>query len=56
MGNGQMMPFVIVVLFDRRSGRPADADAVATHDGEAFLALTIQEGGLHGLRCIWCRA
>ena len=40
--------FIVVVLFDRRSGSASDADAVASHDGEALFAVKIQEGGLHG--------
>ena len=38
---------LIVVLLDRRSGRPADANTVATHDGKALLALIIEDGGVH---------
>ena len=38
---------LIVILFDRRSGRPSDADAVASHEGEALLALIVENGGVH---------
>ena len=38
---------LIVMLLDRRSGRPTDANAVATHEGEALLALIVENGGVH---------
>ena len=38
---------LVVILFDRRRGRAADADAVASHDGQALFTLKVQERGLH---------
>src|SRR5574338_1570861 len=38
---------LIVILFDRCSGRPPDSNTVATHDGETLLALIVEDGGVH---------
>ena len=38
---------LIMILLNRRSGRPTDADTVAPHDGEALLALIVEDGGVH---------
>lgn len=38
---------VIVILLDRRGGRPTDANAVATHDGKTLLTLIVEDGGVH---------
>ena len=47
-GEGPDNALLIMVLFDRRSCSAADADAVASHDGQAFFAVGIQERGIHG--------
>ena len=40
---------LVVVLLDGRGHHPGDADAVAAHDHDVFLAVLVQIHGMHGV-------
>ena len=52
---GQRMPFVVVVLLDRRRDEARDADAVAAHHERLLLLLLVEEGRAHLRASTSCR-